>query len=131
MARRPVLIASAARDPFVSELVRILQAEGWEVLALHNTDTADRAVRSRQPAAAVLDTMLPGGDALSLCRQWKANPETADMPVFFFSVLMARDRCMEAGADGFMLKPIEQEQLLTRVREVLNSRITRLHRRAK
>jgi len=53
------------------------------------------------------------------------------MPVFFFSVLMARDRCIEAGADGFMLKPIEQDRLIEQVREVLNNRVRRLRRREK
>ncbi len=131
MAQRPVLIASTARDPFVSELVRILQSEGWEVRALHTIGAVQRAVRKEQPALVVLDVMLPGGDALSLCQQWKSDPATAETPVFFFSVLMARDRCVEAGADGFMLKPSEQEQLLEQLREILNSRVTRLHRRAK
>ncbi|HEX2986679.1 MAG TPA: response regulator [Chloroflexota bacterium] len=131
MVQRPVLIASAARDPFVSELVKILQSEGWEVLALHTVGAVQKAVSCRQPALVVLDTMLPGGDALSLCRQWKSDPATAEIPVFFFSVLMARDRCVEAGADGFMLKPTEQEQLLEQLRQLLNSRVTKLHRRAK
>lgn len=131
MARRPVLIASVARDPFVSELVRTLQTEGCEVLTIHNADAAERMVRTRQPALAILDPVLPGGDAISLCQQWKRDPDTLGMPVFFFSVLMARDRCMEAGADGFMLKPIEQDLLLEQIREVLNNRVMRLHRRAK
>lgn len=131
MARRPVLIASAARDPFVSELVRTLQAEGCDVLTTHNIETTQRMVRSRQPSLVILDPVLPGGDALSICKQWKSDPETAEMPVFVFSVLMARDRCVEAGADGFMLKPIEQDLLLEQVHEVLNNRVMRLHRRAK
>ena len=131
MARRPVLIASAARDPFVSELVQALQNQGWEVITIHNVETAQRVVRTRQPALAILDPVLPGGDAISLCQQWKHDPETSEMPVFFFSVLMARDRCIEAGADGFMLKPIEQDRLIEQVREVLNNRVRRLRRREK
>ncbi|MGI5837680.1 MAG: response regulator [Chloroflexota bacterium] len=131
MARRPVLIASAARDPFVSELVRTLQSEGWEVLSAHNVETTQKMVRSKQPSLVILDLVLPGGDVLSLCKQWKSEPKTMKMPVFVFSVLMARDRCIEAGADGFMLKPIEQDLLLEHVHEVLNSRVMQLHRRAK
>ncbi len=131
MAPRAVLIAAAARDPFVSELVQLLQTERMEVLVAHDAEAVLRTVRTRHPAVAVLDTVLPGGDGLSLCRQLKGNPATVNTQVFFFSVLMARDRCLEAGADGFMLKPIEQEELLARIREALNDRVRQLPRRAK
>ncbi len=131
MAPRAVLIVAAARDPFVSELVRLLQAEGREVLVAHDAEAALKAVRSRHPALAVLDTVLPGGDGLSFCRRLKGDSATSDTQVLFFSVLMARDRCLEAGADGFMLKPVEQELLLTRIREVLDDRVRQLPRRAK
>lgn len=79
----------------------------------------------------VLDAVLRGGDGLSLCRQLKSDPATGEIPVFCFSVLMARDRCMEAGADGFMLKPTEQDLLLSKIREVLHSRVMRLPQRLK
>ncbi len=131
MSPHPVLVAAAARDPFVSELVRLLQSEGWEVLVTRDAEGALRAARTRQPALVVLDTVLPGGDGFSLCRQLKGDPITSEIPVFYFSVLMARDRCMEVGADGFMLKPVEQELLLKRIREVLNRQVRQLPPRPK
>ncbi len=131
MSPRPVLIAASARDPFVSELVRDLQAEGREVLISRDAESALRMARARQPALVVLDTVVPGGDGLSLCRQLKADPTTAGIPVYCFSVVMARDRSVEAGADGFMLKPTEHGQLLSRIREVLSSRVTQMRRRAR
>ena len=114
----------------MSELVRTASPR-WEVLSAHNVETTQKMVRSKQPSLVILDLVLPGGDVLSLCKQWKSEPKTMKMPVFVFSVLMARDRCIEAGADGFMLKPIEQDLLLEHVHEVLNSRVMQLHRRAK
>lgn len=126
MASRPVLIAAAARDPFVSELVQLLEAQGTEVLIARGAEAAVKAARSRQPAVIVLDTVLTDGDGLSLCRLLKSDPSTEAIPVFFFSVLMARDRCVEAGADDFMQKPIEQELLVKRIRDVLDSRVRKL-----
>ncbi len=131
MAPRAVLIAATARDPFVSELMQLLQAEGREVLVAHDAEAALKTVRTKRPALVVLDTVLSGGDGLSLCRRLKGDPSTTGTPVFFFSVLMARDQCLEAGADGFMLKPVEQEELLTRIRDVLNDRVRQMPRRAK
>jgi CheY-like chemotaxis protein len=130
MAPRAVLIAAAARDPFTSELVQRLQEDGREVLLTHDADATLKLVRSDHPALVVLDTMLPDGDGLALCRRLKGDPSTKDIPVFVFSVLMARDQCLEAGADGFMLKPVEQEQLLTHIQEILNNRVRRLPNRA-
>jgi DNA-binding response OmpR family regulator len=62
MAPRAVLIAAAARDPFTSELVQRLQAEGKEVLVAHDADGILRLARSKRPALVVLDTVLPDGD---------------------------------------------------------------------
>lgn len=131
MASRPVLIAAAARDPFVSQLVRLLRSEGIEVAVAHRADTALRmASARRRPAVIILDTVLPDGDGFTLCRRLKENQATGDIPVFCFSVVMARDRCVEAAADGFMLKPMEQDLLLERVREILDNRVTVLPQRS-
>lgn len=131
MAAPAVLIVAAAKDPFIPELVRLLQSEGREVLVARDADSALKLARAKRPALAVLDTVLPGGDGLTLCRRLKGDPVTAGIPVFFFSVLMARDRCMEVGADGFMLKPVGQEPLLNRIREVLDNRVRQLPHRDK
>ncbi|MHB0868823.1 MAG: response regulator [Chloroflexota bacterium] len=131
MAERAVLIAASARDPFASELVQLLQEQGREVLVAHDAEAAQKAARTKRPALVVLDAVLPGGDGLSLCRRIKSDPETASIHVLCFSVLMARDRCLEAGADGFMLKPVEQESLLARIQELLDDRVRQLPRRAK
>lgn len=132
MASRSVLIAAAARDPFVSQLVRILRSEGREVVVARRAETALRmAAARRRPAVIVLEAVLPDGDGFSLCRRLKESPATGDIPVFFFSVVMARDRCVEAGADGFMLKPLEQDLLLDRVGDILDSRVTVLPQRSR
>lgn len=129
MTTRPVLVVAAARDPFVAELVRLLQSEGRETVVSHDTGSALKIARSKRPAVAVLDSVVPDGNGLALCRQLKSDPATAGLPVFFFSVLMARDQCLEAGADGFMLKPTEQDQLLEMIRDILDTRVTPLRQR--
>ncbi len=132
MASRPVLIAAAARDPFVSQLVQLLRSEGREVVVARRAETAlKKAAARRRPAVIVLDAVLPDGDGFSLCRRLKENPATGDIPVFCFSVVMARDRSLEVGADGFMLKPLEQDLLLDQVREILDSRIRVLSQRSR
>ena len=128
MAPRLVLLASATRDPFLPDLVRLLRSRGGEVLLAHDAETTARLARLRRPAAIVLDTVLQDGDGIRLCRRLKATADTRRIPVFFFSVLMARDRSMEAGAEGFMLKPVEQELLLGQLLQLLGLADPRLRR---
>jgi DNA-binding response OmpR family regulator len=130
MVSRPVLFAAAARDPFVAQLVQLLRSEGREVMVARRAETVFKmATAKRRPAAIVIDTVLSDSDGLVLCRRLKENPATGDIPVFCFSVVMARDRCLEAGADDFMMKPLEQDLLLERVRDILDSRVTPLPQR--
>jgi DNA-binding response OmpR family regulator len=122
VALHSVLVAAPAEDPFSSELVRHLQSNSCQVVVSHDSESALRVARDSHPAVIVLDTLLQDGDGLLLCRQLKADPATAGIPIFFFSVLMAHDRCLEVGADGFMLKPVEQELLLERIRKAVRTR---------
>lgn len=128
MALRPVLVAASALDPFVSELVRLLEARSYRVLVTHDSESAMRIAHSDRPAVIVLDTVLQDGDGMLLCRQLKGDSVTSAVPVLFFSAMMARDRCMEAGADGFLLKPVEQKQLMERIREIVDAPVRWLPR---
>jgi CheY-like chemotaxis protein len=125
VALRSVLVAAPAKDPFISELVRLLQSNSCQVMLSHDSESALRIARDSRPTVVVLDTVLQDGDGLVLCRQLKTDPATSGIPVFFFSVMMARDRCLEVGADGFMLKPVEQELLLERIQEAAQARVVR------
>jgi CheY-like chemotaxis protein len=125
VALRSVLVAAPAKDPFISELVRLLQSNSCQVMVSHDSESALRIARDSRPTVVVLDIVLQDGDGLVLCRQLKTDPATSGIPVFFFSVMMARDRCLEVGADGFMLKPVEQELLLERIQEAAQARVVR------
>ena len=65
---------------------------------------------------AVVELLISGGAGLSLCRHFK---EHGDALVIAVSVLEARDRAIEAGADAFLLKPLEPLPLVSAVRDLL------------
>jgi DNA-binding response OmpR family regulator len=67
---------------------------------------------------AVVDLLISGGAGLSLCQYFK---EHSDALVIVVSVLEARDRAIEAGADAFLLKPLEPLQLVSTVRDLLGA----------
>ena len=104
------------RDRHVRELlVEFLGSAGYALQLFDEGVTALAAVRSQPPALVILEILVPKLDGLTLCRAIKLAPATSDIPVLVLSVLNASDRAHLAGADGFMLKPIEQRRLLATV----------------
>jgi DNA-binding response OmpR family regulator len=99
---------------------RILQAEGWQVDAVENGDQAVAATHSTPYAAAVLDLGLPQIDGLTVLKLWR--DQGLNMPVV---ILTARDELsdrvsgLNAGADDYMAKPFEPEELVARLRALL------------
>jgi two-component system cell cycle response regulator len=74
----------------------------------------------------LLDVMMPGMNGLEVCRRLKADPATAHIPVIMVTALdQASDRLagLEAGADDFLTKPIDEIALLARVRSLARLRL--------
>jgi CheY-like chemotaxis protein len=101
------------RDCHARELeAHFLREIGLRVeLASDGASAWDKALRLR-PDLLVTDILVPKLDGLALCRRIKTSRETKDVPVVVVSVLAASSRAREAGADGFLLKPISQDRLV-------------------
>ena len=118
--RGAIMILVAERDPITAELEQyFLRNEGYDVLVvLDGTRALDEAKRVR-PDLVIVDVILPGVNGLKVCQALKADPETASIPVLVFSVLDVRERALAAGADAFLLKPLEQPALIDLVKNML------------
>ncbi len=105
--------------------VRLLQAklaaEYYDVLTASDGATAlEKAVRE-QPDLVLLDVMMPGMDGFETCRRMKDDPATRHIPVVLVTALDGRgDRItgLEAGADEFLNKPIDDIMLFARVKSL-------------
>ena len=85
------------------------------------------AARTESPDLILLDVVMPDMSGLEVCRQIKADPATADIPVILITALADRASKMaglEAGADDFLTKPVDEVTLLARVRSLLRARDT-------
>lgn len=106
-------------DPHISELVGLyLAREGFQVKQVF-TGPAALSALAEEPALVILDIMLPGLDGWQVCREIRRRGQT---PVIMLSAKgQASDRILglELGADDYMVKPFEAQELVARVRAVL------------
>ncbi len=100
-------------------LCDILEAEGHGVILVQDGQQALETAFAATPDVVLLDIMMPKMDGFEVCRRLKADPKTASIPVIIVTALVERsDRIkgVAAGADDFLVKPIDREELILRVR---------------
>lgn len=91
-----------------------LKSLGYNVAAGVNGQEALDLIKEKRPDLVLLDLRLPVMDGRDVCKAVKADPELKDIPIVMFtaSTEQISVQAKEAGADGFLVKPFEQEQLI-------------------
>ncbi len=99
-----------------------LSAEYYEVLTASSGTQALDICESQEVDIVLLDVMMPEMDGFEVCRRLKANPKTHHLPVLMITALdQSSDRVqgLEAGADDFLTKPVDDTQLMARVKSLV------------
>jgi two-component system response regulator MprA len=113
-------------EPSIAGFVRRgLRFEGYDVDVVCDGPTALRVLRDSPPDLVVLDVMVPGIDGVEITRRLRAAEATERTPAIPILMLTARDAIadrvtgLRAGADDYLVKPFDFEELLARIEALL------------
>ena len=100
----------------------ILKSEGFETFEADSGFTALEVLNNHPCDLAVIDVNMPRMDGFTLTRKIRSNPVTREMPIIIVSSqqeAVDRSKGMEAGANTFLMKPTEPENLVDGIRALL------------
>jgi DNA-binding response OmpR family regulator len=106
-------------DPDICTMLKmVLSYHGYEAIIAQNEEEANKALGSQHVIdLVIMDMLLSGVDGTDICRRLKKDKATSTIPVLMFSAHpTARDVCLAAGADDFISKPFEMNDLIAKVK---------------
>ncbi|MBW2103329.1 MAG: response regulator [Deltaproteobacteria bacterium] len=122
MPRVLLVDPAAERD---SGLVLRLENEGYDVRVVRGAREAAGLIREDGAHLILSETALPGTDGVAFCRALKQNSKSKEIPFIFLSApgpVGLQARCLEAGADDFLEKPVDLDVLCLKIRRLLSER---------
>jgi class 3 adenylate cyclase len=103
-------------------LSAVLESKGYQVITATSGAEALQRIATERPDLVLLDVVMPQMSGYEVCRKIRENPATGMLPVVMVTALdpaQERIKGLDAGADDFLTKPINQAELLARVRSLL------------
>jgi len=121
MAKRILIVDD---EPDVLKLAEFrLRKWGYEIITAFDGQKGLELIRNEKPDLVLLDLRLPNTDGIEVCRQVKNDKELKHIPIILFTAtadIAVAEVAKEYGADDYLVKPYEPEQLLKKVRSITN-----------
>jgi putative two-component system response regulator len=125
LSERDVVLAVDDNEQNLQLLEEYLWSWGYEVVLARDGQEAVDLYPRYNPSIIVLDVMMPNMDGYEACRLIKGSPAGRTIPILMLTALTGAEdkiRALESGADDFLNKPINREELRTRIRSLIKIR---------
>uniref|UniRef100_B8HNN2 histidine kinase n=1 Tax=Cyanothece sp. (strain PCC 7425 / ATCC 29141) TaxID=395961 RepID=B8HNN2_CYAP4 len=121
-ANPPCILLAEDNEANISTISSYLKAKGYRVLVAKNGQEAIDLGQAAQPDLILMDIQMPGVDGLSAIQQLRQAPSSAHLPIIALTALAMngdRDRCLAAGANEYLSKPVKLSQLVILIQQLL------------
>ena len=124
MSEKPTILIAEDSDDLRDFLKTFLEGQGYRVLEAGEGDEAVAAVMRDRPDLILMDLGLPGTDGLSAARKIREHPPATETPILIVSAydrVEFRTEAVEAGCGGYLIKPLDPNQLLRTIKLLLHT----------
>lgn len=118
-ARKTTILLAENEPSFLWLISYLLQLEGYEVIAVQNGEQAIEQMQAQQPDLILLDLLMPKVDGLTACQRIRAFSAVPIIILTAWGGEQERIRGFHLGADGYLNKPFNIDELLARLRAIL------------
>ena len=118
----PLILLAEDNKANIKTVSSYLQAKGYRLTLAHNGQEAIAALHIERPDLILMDIQMPKMDGLTAIKHIRQNPDWQDIPIIALTALAMegdRDRCLAAGANEYLSKPVKLKTLTQRIRTLL------------
>jgi DNA-binding response OmpR family regulator len=108
-------------DPDISMMLKLmLEYKGYVVSTAERVEETHTILRNNDIDLVIMDMLLSGANGTDICAELKQNSETRQVPVMMISAHPnAREICLQAGADDFISKPFDMQDILSKISRLI------------
>ncbi len=124
LANRPKVLLAEDNESNIAVLLNYLEAHNFEIILARNGLEAVEMAKQNQPDIILMDIQMPDMDGLEATRQIRADGQIGSIPIIALTALAMPgdlERCLGAGANDYMAKPVKLKQLLEKIAQQLPS----------
>jgi len=122
---RPLILAVDDEPATRALLRKLMERQGYDVVEAADGDSTLRAIAEHAPDLVCLDVMMPAPGGIEVCMRLRGQPEHAGLPILLLTALDRPEdkaRGLEAGANDFLSKPFDANELAARLRSLLRTK---------
>ncbi len=128
LASRPKVLLAEDNESNIAVFLNYLEARDFQVFLARNGIEAVQMAKQNQPDVILMDIQMPVMDGLEAIQQIRADGQISSIPIIALTALAMPgdlERCLEAGANDYMAKPVKLKQLLDKIAQQLPSLLPR------